>query len=256
MNQDRAVGRPRIGRPPSISREAIVDAVLELGLDRATTVAVADQLGVDQSTLYGHIRDRNDMLDAAADAAIARTAWPAPAAHWRVHLLAFAQTMWEMFERNPGLAVHLRSMSSIPPALAGASVELGRYLMQAMDCDLRFAALVIDTLGDMIADSSIIAASLDAPAPHAQEPTSGREQLAAAVSAIAAGAGEFAAAYAEVIREAAGEPGRPSLWWCEKVELVLDGIEHRLAQADGSAGSGAPARAAGREGDGGSDVRS
>lgn len=218
----------RVGRPALISRDAIVDAVLEIGLDKTTTSAVAARLGVDQSTLYGHIANREDMLDAAADAAIGRSAWPEPATvSWREYLLACADALWELFRDTPGLAAHLRAMTSVPAALTLRATATIRQLLD-FGFDLPLAALAVDTVGDIIADSYLIGETLHN-APGAAVETSGsRAQLEASIDAAAELAGEIGAGYAAIIRDAIGSPDNPSTWWREKVLLVLDGVGARL----------------------------
>jgi TetR/AcrR family transcriptional regulator, tetracycline repressor protein len=62
---------PRTGRPPTLSRERIVDAALELlehgGADAITTRSLGDALGVHPTALYRHFRDMDELLRVAAD---------------------------------------------------------------------------------------------------------------------------------------------------------------------------------------------
>lgn len=58
-----------------MTREAILETVLELGIDKATVSAVAERVGVDPSTLYGHVAGRGEMVAAAAEVAISRVRW-------------------------------------------------------------------------------------------------------------------------------------------------------------------------------------
>ncbi|WP_051798478.1 TetR/AcrR family transcriptional regulator [Catenuloplanes japonicus] len=208
-----------VGRPARISRADIVDAVLELGFDAATASAVARRLRVDTSTLYGHVKNTADMLDAAAEAAVAGAPWPAPTGPWRDYLIACAEAMWAMFEATPGLAHRLRTMVSVPPSLARLSAEVTTHLLAELHCDVRFAVLIIDTIGDMTIDSHLTVEALDAPVPGVPGAPTGREQ-----ALRHAGSGP----YAEVLRDAMGEPGAPGTWWRDKLDLVLDGIAYRL----------------------------
>ena len=225
---DQSSAEPRrVGRPPRISREAIIDAVLDLGLDGVTTSAVAARLGVDQSTLYGHVKNREDMLDAAADAAIGRSSWPQPGAGtWREHLLACADALWELFSTTPGLAVHLRTMTSVPPALTVRAAATIRHLI-GYGFEMPLAALAVDTIGDIVADSYLIGESLHAD-PPAGAP-SVRKRVEASLDDAAELVGDIGAAYAAIVKDAIGTPDRPSTWWREKVLLVLDGIGARMA---------------------------
>ena len=220
-----------IGRPARISREAIVDAVLEIGIDKATLAEVADRLSVDPSTLYGHVRNRDDMLDAAADAALGRAPWPDEAeGDWRTFLTAISDALWTMYSENPGLAVHLRSMRMVPPTLITRSAQIVSTLCQRFGLSVFQAALVTDTIGDTVIDSLLTMAQLDQPS--ALDP--GRLQRETAAAAVDAGPGGVQQEYARVIREAVGTPGHSDEWWRQKVELVLDGLAYRLQTAERS----------------------
>jgi len=205
--------------------------VLEIGLDRATTSAVAERLGVDQSTLYRHIASREDMLDSAVGVAAARTAWPEPGDDWAQYLRDCAHAMWTMFSSTPGLAERLRGMASPPELLAAHVYDAVAYLHRRLEIPVREAALIVDTVGDLTTDSYLTVASLD-------RPTDGertfRDLAIAAMEAAdpAAYGGAVASEYVVVFRDALGGPGAPSTWWMDKVELVIDGVRHRIARRD------------------------
>lgn len=219
--------RPRRGRPPLTSREAILDAALEIGLDAATTTAVAAHLGVDQSTLYRHIGSVEDMLDGAAAVAITRGDWPEPGDDWAEYLRACAKTMWAMFRANPGLAQRLRLMSTVPAELVTQSYVVVQYLTARLGIGLREAALIVDTIGDMTADSYLTIEAL-------HRPTEGGGSYSEQVLRRMADAGAVlgdpvvSGEYLEAMRYAMGRPGEPSSWWLDKVELVIDGVRLRM----------------------------
>lgn len=219
--------RPRRGRPPLTSRQAILDAVLEIGLDTATTTSVAARLGVDQSTLYRHISSVEDMLDGAAAVAITRGDWPEPDDDWAEYLRACAKAMWAMFRANPGLAQRLRQMSTVPAELVAQSYVVVRYVTVHLGLTLREAALIVDTIGDMTADSYLTVEAL-------HRPTEGGGSYSEQVLTRMAEASEVlgdpvvSGEYLEAMRYAMGEPGEPSSWWLDKVDLVIDGVQHRL----------------------------
>ncbi|MFF3027170.1 TetR/AcrR family transcriptional regulator [Microbacterium sp. NPDC057944] len=224
---------PRRGRPPLTSREAIIDAALELGLDRATTSAVAQRLGVDQSTLYRHIDSREDMLDAAVAVAVGRAEWPDPGADWALYLRACAETMWSMFSTTPGLAQRIRAMRTVPPSLVEQSFRVVDHLTRTLGFSLREAALIVDTIGDMTADSFLTIEALDRVVDDGAR-TFRDVALASMESAGSLVPDErIAAEYVEIMRDAMGERGHPSTWWSDKVELVIDGIRLRLERRAG-----------------------
>lgn len=55
-----------MGRPARISREAIVEAALELGLDGFSMQGIARHLGVTPPALYSHVSGRAEVLDLVA----------------------------------------------------------------------------------------------------------------------------------------------------------------------------------------------
>lgn len=235
---DRTPGA-RPGRPARISRAAIIDAVLDLGFDAATTSTVAERLGVDQSTLYGHVRNRADMLDAAAQEAIGRIEMPRPDGDWRTYTRSCADAIWELYQGVPGLSRYLRTTMSTPPAMIVHAVTMMQNLIDLTGCTEYFAALVIDTVGDMVTDSHLMITALDAPVADIPGTPTGRERAAAIVESgaskapKASAASEAADRFARIMFDAMGSPGAPSTWWRDKIELVLDGVAHRLENPAG-----------------------
>ncbi|MFF7293556.1 TetR/AcrR family transcriptional regulator [Microbacterium sp. NPDC008134] len=223
--------QPRRGRPPLTSREAILDAVLEIGLDRATTSAIAERLGVDQSTLYRHIAGREDMLDAAVGVAAARAVWPEPGDDWAQYLRDCAHAMWDMFAATPGLAQRVRGMTSMPDAFVFQAYRIVEYLTVRLGFTFREAALIVDTIGDMTADSYLTIELLD------REVDGDRTFRDLAITTMEDAGGavpdqRMAEEYLAVMRDAMGQQGEPSSWWTDKVELVIDGVRLRLERRD------------------------
>jgi AcrR family transcriptional regulator len=75
---------------PALSRERVVTAAMELadrdGLDALSMRRLGGILGVDPMSLYNHVRDKDDLLDAMADTAVAGIA-PSPGeGHWTERL--------------------------------------------------------------------------------------------------------------------------------------------------------------------------
>lgn len=219
----------RRGRPPLTSREAILDAVLEIGLDRATTAAVAGRLGVDQSTLYRHVESRDDMLDAAVARAAERVTWPEPAEDWAEYLRDCARALWTLFSTTPGLAERLRGMTAMPEPLARQAYRAVEHLVRSLDLPVREAILVVDTVGDTTADSFLTVSALHRPVDGAR---SFRDVVLAASEALVPLDGDARVQeYLDVLHDAMGTPDAPSTWWLAKVDLVIDGLRYRLRRA-------------------------
>ena len=83
-----ATASPRVTTRPPLTREAIVAAAIELadtdGLEAVSMRRLGQRLAVDPMSLYNHVGDKDDLLDAMADAVVATIdlrpmggAWPA-----------------------------------------------------------------------------------------------------------------------------------------------------------------------------------
>lgn len=96
----------RRGRPPRISRERIVEAAFELGIENLTMVAVATRLGVSHQSLYGWVRDRDELVDLVSDQLIAGIDLNrGPRSDgWRGTLRHLADGLRDIATRNPGFA--------------------------------------------------------------------------------------------------------------------------------------------------------
>ena len=93
---------PRVGRPPRVNLQRIVDAALEIGLDRVSLPMVADKLGVGSSTLYRHVRNRDELLRlATVKVALERRLPSAPQTHWSALAMRYAQSLFDSLSREP-----------------------------------------------------------------------------------------------------------------------------------------------------------
>jgi AcrR family transcriptional regulator len=101
-----ADGQRRRGRPPRISRDDIVDAACELGIENLTMAAVAERLGVTHQSLYGWVQDRDELIDLVSDRLIRRLEIvpPADPADWRDSLRSYANGLRRLAEEMPGFA--------------------------------------------------------------------------------------------------------------------------------------------------------
>jgi len=85
--------RQRAGRPARISRHAIAEAALELGLDDDLKMKrVAEHLGVSVPGLYHWVKGRDDLLRVAAEQALSRVRLPEDTGqHWAMWLREWAR---------------------------------------------------------------------------------------------------------------------------------------------------------------------
>lgn len=81
-----------VGRPPKVDRATIADAVLEVGLSRATMATVANHLGISVPGLYYHVRNRKELLLLAAERTLAAVELPEDRGqHWTEWLREWAR---------------------------------------------------------------------------------------------------------------------------------------------------------------------
>ncbi|MBP2458840.1 AcrR family transcriptional regulator [Clavibacter michiganensis] len=156
----------RVGRPARVSRRLIAEAALDVGLSTLTLTSLANRLGVDHSTLYRHVANRDDIVLLACDTAIARMDWPelpdSPASQleapedtsWRTYLEQAVERVWDMYDRHPGLASAIHHLDTAPDQVVlrftGAIRDLTRMGFAESE-----AVLVLDTVLDIGVESYV-----------------------------------------------------------------------------------------------------
>jgi len=211
-----------------LTRTAIAAAVVEVGFDKATTTAVAEHLGVNHATLYGHVEGRDDMVLAGAEQVFAATSWPSVDGGWPDLLTAEARHLWRLFVDHPGLAAVVGRAPTPPPSMtsrygtvAGRLVAHGFAPLDALDA----LSLVCHHVADAAERRTSV---VDVPA----------EQWAAWQDHWSASLGpELADAMAVHIRASADDQFEQSL------AILLTGIATHLAPTDPPAaaeGTGSP----------------
>ncbi len=97
-----------VGRPALIDSQAIFNAALAIGLDQFTMKAVADRLGVGISTLYQHVKNRDEVVRLAAlRQALTRTPPEDSGQHWAELAVAYAEDLLNTLVSQPQLIVEL-----------------------------------------------------------------------------------------------------------------------------------------------------
>ena len=104
-DSDSEAKRPRpVGRPARIDLKAIVDAALQIGLDRVTMKAVAEKLDVGIATLYQHVRNRDDLLRMGAlRLSLTRRTPEDSDQHWADLATLYAKSLYEVLVAEPQL---------------------------------------------------------------------------------------------------------------------------------------------------------
>lgn len=95
---------PRRGRPRRINSEAIAQAVLDVGAERATMRRVAERLGVSVPGLYHHVKNKDELLRLAARRALGDAPPPRYAGeHWAAFLRTYANYVRGALSSEPAL---------------------------------------------------------------------------------------------------------------------------------------------------------
>jgi AcrR family transcriptional regulator len=102
-------GTAHADKTPPLSREQIVRTAIELadegGLDAASVRRIAARLGAGATSLYWHVRSKNDLYELMFDAAFSESelSLPEPTGDWRADIRVFAVRTHEVLRRHPWL---------------------------------------------------------------------------------------------------------------------------------------------------------
>lgn len=227
MSDDSLSGRRNAGRPPRVNRATIAEAALRIGLDRATLVLIGRELGVDHSSLYRHVRSRDDLMAAAVDQVLAGISWLRDEEEdWRAYLVRIAEAVWTVYETHPGVAETIRELDVMPPSVIRAFVAICGELRTA-GFSAPDAVLAVDSVMDMTIDSAVGWRRLMA---H----TAGGASVADRMRQALERAFADQANWEEFARLMAGAlTGSPKAWWRRKLDLTLAGA---AALRDGGSG--------------------
>ena len=220
--------RRRPGRPNLINREIIADAAIgliaEAGVDALTFQSLAARLGVKHPALYRHVNGRSDLLRAVADRFMETTEWPEPRGSWQDYLRDVAAAIDTACGRYPGMMdLIYNQVWPMPERLIRAALEMTENLV-VFGFPRRLALVAADMVADFAADSRI---RRDRIAQYTEQWGGFTQALAPDGPDGAHDAGLRAAFDAHF---SAG----PDAWADDKLEIILAGIEARLAAADAS----------------------
>ena len=221
MNQ--ATPTRRQGRPARISRQDIAATALAIGLDTVTLASVAERLGVDHSSLYRHIRSRDDMVVAAVDHAVGSVVWAVSKEDWRSYLADVAHAAWDLYMRYPGLAEAIRRHSTTPTEIIVTFTRTCRQL-EAFGFAPDDAMVIVDSIMDMTCDSAAGWWWLSQKEDEGNTVGDSMRRSWHAANMATDGLDRHVAAMAQVIA------GDPEDWWRRKLEILLDGAEARIGR--------------------------
>lgn len=91
-------------RPPLTRARVIATALLladEKGVEALSMRMLAGRLGVEAMSLYNHVRNKDDLLDAMVEAVVAGFVRPEAGGDWQAEMLRRARSMRETLVRHP-----------------------------------------------------------------------------------------------------------------------------------------------------------
>jgi AcrR family transcriptional regulator len=118
---------PSRGRPRRIDRDAIAQAVLEIGSENATMRRVAEHLGVSLPGLYHHVTNQDELLMLVAHRTLENSPPPQyEGQHWALWLRSYASYIRTAFIAEPAL---------LEKFLIGVTEDYGElaYIGEALD---------------------------------------------------------------------------------------------------------------------------
>ncbi|SNS86231.1 transcriptional regulator, TetR family [Sphingomonas laterariae] len=97
-----------VGRPRSLTRDMVIDAAVELGLDRFSMTRVAERLGVGISTLYQYVANRDELLRLAIDRQLSAVALPRDQEQsWSDYIIEYATSLRDALAGEPHLILQV-----------------------------------------------------------------------------------------------------------------------------------------------------
>ncbi|MBW0102752.1 TetR/AcrR family transcriptional regulator [Pseudonocardia sp. KRD291] len=208
--------RPRrTGRPPLTDRATLLAAAREIGFADLTVGTVTAKVGVKYSTFYRHFSSYEALLSAAVDEVLAETTFPEPAQPWRTHISGTSAAMFELLHRNPGLAHAIVALPERPDRLVTLFRQTSEVLLEA---GFDGKDTVLGATGTF---ELAIMPWIDSPGPTPGGVTR-REQARVTPEPLD-----------ERVREAIvnSVEDPPTGWVADKVDLMIDGLEVRLARS-------------------------
>lgn len=207
---------PRRGRPPKITQDDIINAVLAEGFAGLTVPAVAERLGVTIMTLYRHVPTRGHLLALAWDHVLGTHTWPSRDLPWRELLQAHAVDLWQLLAEYPGSVTEL-SGAVLPTRMVQLYDGLAAALTdQGFPPDA--AVLAVDSVLDLAIDHRRGAENLEQPVEGENRQL--REQVGS-LWADHDSSSDTSTVRASMRHAISSDP---QVWFERKLDLVLDGI--------------------------------
>lgn len=150
------IGPRRAGRPSRVDRQAIADAVLEIGLQNSSMKAVAAYLGISVPGLYHHVKNKRDLLLLAAERSMTRMRLPEyRGQHWSEWLREWARYTRSAFISEPQVFAQFMSgaikWSQMVDVIESVQVILSSQGFSPVDAIAAWSAVTQCALGSVVA---------------------------------------------------------------------------------------------------------
>ncbi|RZT88757.1 TetR family transcriptional regulator [Pseudonocardia sediminis] len=213
----------RTGRPPLTDRTALLAAAREIGFADLTVGTVTAKVGVKYSTFYRHFPSFDALLSAAVDEILAETEFPAPGQPWQKYLTQTSATLFLLLHRHPGMAQAIVALPERPCRMVALFREMTDQLLEA-----GFTPRDTILAGTGVFELAILP-WIDSPG-TAPGGAVRREQARVTPEPLDD-------RVRDAIVRSVDDP--PTTWIAEKVDLLVDGLETRLARSSAGLDSSA-----------------
>lgn len=146
--------RPRRGRPPAHSREAITAAAVALadaeGLGAVTMRAVAARIGAGTMSLYSYVPNKETLLELMIDEVSGAHRLPEPSGDWRADLRRLFHEQRAIMRRHPWLPAALPARQTFGPNTL-AALEHALTVLAPAGLDARAGLEVFSLLSGFVA---------------------------------------------------------------------------------------------------------
>lgn len=237
----------RLGRKPTLDVDTVIDAAIELadaaGLEAATLPRISEKLGVTAMSLYRHIGSKEDLLQLMMDAASEPPTTSAPAG-WRPGLRHWALEFWELYRRRPWIAhIPLHRAPSGPNQIAWVERGLAPLASTRLTGEQKIRA--INLLSGFVRQSHLLAQDLHEGRPAGQAQAQAEHEYGLALARLIT-ADRFPHVAEMLASDVFAESDETTQVterkdFIDGLELVLDGLEVRIQEAEARAGADADA---------------
>jgi AcrR family transcriptional regulator len=149
--------RRKVGRPAQLTREQIVEAAHEIGIDNLTMKTVADHLGVSVPGLYHYVRGKDDLMRLAAELSAGRMELPKDhGQHWAVWLYEWAVYNRRAFMAQPGLLKQFLD-GAIGADRQGAGIDTALGTLVKQGFTIREARTVYSVVSEFAVGAAVAA---------------------------------------------------------------------------------------------------